>query len=69
MISAQTIGETAGIVWQYLKDHGRSTLRTVEKGVTAPTGTVQMAVGWLAREGKVELAQEKRSIYLWLTEG
>jgi len=29
---------------------------------------VVTAVGWLAREGKVEVAQEKRCVYLWLTE-
>jgi hypothetical protein len=28
-----------------------------------------MAVGWLAREGKVALRQEKRSLQLCLTDG
>jgi hypothetical protein len=69
MVNTQTIGETAGAVWQFLKDHGKSTLKAVESGVDAPAGAVPMAVGWLAREGKVEVAQEKRSLYLWLTEG
>jgi hypothetical protein len=68
MINTLTIGETAGVVWQYLKDHGKSTLTAVEKAVPAPAGAVPMAVGWLAREGKLELAQEKRSVYLKLTE-
>ncbi len=68
MVNTQTIGETAGVVWQYLKDHGKSTLKAVEKGVDAPVDAVPMAVGWLAREGKVDVAQEKRSVYLWLTE-
>ena len=68
MINPQTIGETAGAVWQFLKDHGKSTLKALEKGVDAPVEAVTMAVGWLAREGKVEVAQEKRSVYLWLTE-
>jgi hypothetical protein len=69
MLNVQKIGETAGTVWQYLKDHGKSTLAMVEKSVDAPGGAVCMAVGWLAREGKIELAQEKRSTYLWLVEG
>jgi hypothetical protein len=68
MINAMAIGETAGVVWQYLKDHGKSTLTAVEKAVQAPAGTVPMAIGWLAREGKLEIAQEKRSIHLWLIE-
>ena len=68
MINTQTIGATAGVVWQYLKDHGKTTLKALEKGVDAPAETVSMAAGWLAREGKVEVAQEKRSLYIWLTE-
>lgn len=68
MMNTQSIGETAGVVWQYLKDHGKSTLKTVEKSVDAPAEAVSMAVGWLAREGKAEVAQEKRSLYVWLTE-
>jgi stage V sporulation protein SpoVS len=68
MVNTQMIGETAGAVWQYLKDHGKSTLKALGTGVDAPAEAVPMAVGWLAREGKVEVAQEKRSIYLWLTE-
>jgi hypothetical protein len=68
MINPQAIGETAGAVWQYLKDHGKSTLKALERGVGAPAEAIAMAAGWLAREGKVEVAQEKRSIYLWLRE-
>jgi stage V sporulation protein SpoVS len=68
MLNPQRIGETAGAVWQYLKDNGKTTLKALEKGVGAPAEAVSMAAGWLAREGKVEVAQEKRSIYIWLIE-
>jgi len=68
MIDTQTIGETAGVVWQYLKEHGRTTLTTLERGISSPTEAVLMAVGWLAREGKLELSQEKRTVYIQLTE-
>jgi len=68
MIDVQTVGETAGVVWQYVKGHGRTTLTTLERGIGAPSEVVLMAVGWLAREGKVELSQEKRSVYVKLTE-
>ncbi len=66
MIDNQSIGETAGVVWQYLKEHGRTTLTTLQRGIGAPSEAVLMAVGWLAREGKVELQQEKRSVYIKL---
>ncbi len=66
MTYEENIGRTAGIVWSYLKDHGSSSLSRVEKGVDAPRGVVFMAIGWLAREGKLEFAEEKRSIQVRL---
>ena len=68
MVDIQTVGETAGVVWQYLTDHGRTTLTTLERGIGAPRESVLMGVGWLAREGKVELSQERRSVYVRLVE-
>jgi len=68
MWSVQAIGDTAGQVWRFLRSKGKSSLNAVERGIKAPKPLVDMAVGWLAREGKVELRQEKRSIQLWLTE-
>jgi hypothetical protein len=55
MIDAQTIGDTAGEVWQYLKEHDGTTLTTLVRTVGAPSEAVLMAVGWLAREGKLDL--------------
>jgi hypothetical protein len=69
MWQRQTIGETAGDVWQFLQSNGRSRLSAVERGIEAPKALVDMAVGWLACERKLELSQEKRAIQVWLTEG
>jgi hypothetical protein len=67
MIDNQNIGETAGVVWQFLEEHGRTTLTTVVRAIGVHSDMVLMAVGWLAREGKVELVQEKRSVYIQLS--
>ena len=67
-MNTQTIGETAGQIWTYLKENGKTTLKLLEKNVEVPPDMLLMAVGWLAREGKLELAQEKRSVYVWLLE-
>jgi hypothetical protein len=67
-MNIQTIGEVAGLVWNFLQSNGKSTLRVLEKEVDASPDLVQMAVGWLAREGKVEIEQEKRSIKVWLAD-
>jgi hypothetical protein len=66
--SVAFIGETSGKVWQYLRKNGTSTLTAIEKGVKAPASAVYMALGWLAREGKVAIEQEKRSVKVSLTE-
>ena len=65
----EEIGDTAGKVWKFLQRSGESSLSAVERGVGAPKPLVCMAIGWLAREGKVALRQEKRTLQLWLTEG
>jgi hypothetical protein len=62
----QAIGETAGKVWKLLDQKGVASLSAIEKQVGAPKALVDMAIGWLAREGKVELKQEKRTIQVSL---
>jgi len=69
MVNVEKVGETAGAVWQYLHQNGKATLSAVERNVKAPKPVVHMAVGWLAREGKLALVEENRDVRLWLTEG
>jgi hypothetical protein len=64
----ETIGETAGLVWNFLRSNGESSLSAVEKAIEAPKSMVSMAVGWLAREGKIELKDVKRSVRISLRE-
>jgi hypothetical protein len=66
MTSVVSIGATAGKVWTYLEKNGRSSISAVEKGTKAPKREVQMALGWLAREDKIDLAEENRAVYVWL---
>jgi hypothetical protein len=66
MTTVSSVGATAGKIWDYLEKHGRSSISAVEKGSSAPKREVQMAIGWLAREDKIELAEEKRTLYVWL---
>lgn len=64
--TVDSIGATAGQIWNYLEKHGRSSVSAVEKGTKAPARETHMALGWLAREDKVDLAEEKRTLYVWL---
>jgi hypothetical protein len=40
----------------------------LQKGVKAPRSMVSMAVGWLAREGKIEVKDEKRTVRISLNQ-
>jgi len=67
MDTIDEIGATAGDIWRWLRDRGKVSVSAVEKGVNAPRRQIHMAIGWLAREGKIELAEENRGLHLWLT--
>lgn len=47
------IGITAGDIWHYLDQHGKSALRDVVSGIGAERDRALMSIGWLAREGHV----------------
>lgn len=54
------IGELAGYVWRFLEDEGESSFSAIADAVDAPRSKVSMAIGWLAREGKLEFNDEGR---------
>ncbi len=54
------IGEAAGDVWHALDKGGPMTMTQLAKAVGSQRDTVMQAVGWLAREGKVELEEAGR---------
>lgn len=62
------IGQTAGLVWNYLQANGECSLTALEKSVAAPKAMVSMAVGWLAREGKIDIKDAKRTVRISLRE-
>ncbi len=55
------IGQVAGIVWRTLSDKGPMTTTKLLKAVDEPRDTVMQAIGWLAREGKVAIDEDRRS--------
>lgn len=54
------IGETAGAIWRLLDMEGPTSLTQVVKKVGEPRDTVMQGLGWLAREGKVQILEEGR---------
>jgi Winged helix-turn-helix domain (DUF2582) len=67
MNESSEIGKTAGSVWSFLHEHGKSSVSAVERGVAAPKRRVHMALGWLAREGKVGFTEERNSLQVSLS--
>ena len=68
MWTLQAVGETAGRVWQVLYRNGKSSLSVVKRETKIPEPLVLMAVGWLAREGKIDFHRQGRALQLWLKE-
>jgi hypothetical protein len=58
------VGETAGKVWHLLNSHGPHTL--AQKKLDVPSELLSFAVGWLAREDKVNIIQEKKGFLIQL---
>ena len=59
MLNAR-IGEAAGVVWKTLKGKGPAPLAGLAKAAGVDADLAQMAVGWLAREGKLSFKDEGR---------
>ena len=54
------IGETAGVVWKQLSENGPMDLTKLIKEVGEPRDAVMRALGWLAREDKVNFEENGR---------
>ena len=54
------IGEKAGIVWFFLHENGPSPAKVISKQTGLSTEETWAALGWLAREGKVEIVGIKK---------
>lgn len=64
--SIEEVGHTAGLVWQMLHERGGLTPAELKKAVDAPGDLVLMAVGWLAREGKLDFESSGRTVKILL---
>lgn len=60
------VGETAGQVWQVLNQNGPQTLAQLKKKLNEDAELLNFAIGWLAREDKIELTPEKKSLRVQL---
>jgi hypothetical protein len=57
----EQIGTVAGAIWQALASNGELTLTKLKKEVGGSAPVFDWAVGWLAREDKIDLVQDKKT--------
>jgi len=56
MISEKNIGIMAGKVWKKLRQEKQLPISQIPKAVKGKDTIVYLALGWLAREGKLDLS-------------
>ena len=52
------IGITAGHIWHYLDEKQQATLEELKKSMGEKKELILMSLGWLAREGHVNLRED-----------
>ena len=61
MSGVSAVGEVAGFVWHLLEGKDKLSLAQLASEIDAPRDQVMLALGWLAREGKLEIHENGRS--------
>jgi len=49
------IGEAAGVIWNFLNQHGEASVNKVTTETGLGKNEVQRGIGWLAKEGKLNI--------------
>lgn len=60
------IGETAGNIWNLLTNKGPQTLSKIKAEVKGDVFLLHAAIGWLARENKIEIKKSGKVIKVTL---
>ncbi len=55
------IGTAAGVVWRFLDQSGPASASRIKKELPLSPGMVERAIGWLAREHKIEESAQGRT--------
>jgi len=63
---SNSIGDSAGKIWEYLDKNGAASVSKVAKEVGLNKNEIQRAIGWLAKEDKLVFTMEGRTELLSL---
>lgn len=63
----ELFGANAGLVWAALNKSGRLSIKELKKETKVKAEKeLYAALGWLAREGKIDSAEKDGEIFVWL---
>ena len=62
----QKVGETAGLIWQAIDSQGPLKMTALKKLLKINDTILAMALGWLAREDKIEMTASGRTFLVQL---
>ncbi len=65
----ERIGLTAGAIWNVLSKKDEVNVSQLSKVVKEKTIVIHQALGWLAREGKIDYRSEGEKLFVCLTTG
>lgn len=63
------IGTAAGTIWQLLAEHGVQSVAKLKQRTKLSEPLLLMGLGWLAREGKLQIVRTKSTTQVSLREG
>jgi hypothetical protein len=64
----ERIGTTAGKVWQVLRKQEEADINRLPRMVSEKSVVVNQALGWLAREGKLEYREQGDRLWVSLNQ-
>lgn len=65
-MNVETIGTNAGLIWNALNENNSMTLKDLKKATKLKEKEAFLALGWLAREGKVSLEEAEKDVIITL---
>ncbi len=65
-MNTETIGMNAGLIWNALNENKSMTLKDLKKATKLKEKESFLALGWLAREGKVSLEEAEKDVVITL---
>ena len=62
---SEKIGNNAGLIWSALED-GELNVKAIKKATKLTEKDLNLALGWLAREGKVKFTEVEGELFISL---